>query len=401
MAKKDTWFISEPELKIGDNSIPTVDPDEAFRYLGAKKGPWKGVHCGIIVPELLSVVKRVRKLSLKPAQKLELLIKYIFPRYIYHLLVSPPSDTVLKFLDSEVRQDIKITLHVMPSTATGFFYAPKDCGGLGLPRFEHIAKLGTLKSAIKITNSIDPAVACLIIDECNKRLKTMANSLRINWPASLEDIEKARKRLRNAHINQWAELRSKRKGVPDFPKNKTGNVWLEEHSLLKPSRFTDALRLRTNTFGTRSVLVRANKSIDVMCRKCRAQPETLAHILGLCQYTKGLKIKKHDEVKSLLAERLRSKNKNEVFIEPKVKAGGSLYKPDLVVKNGERVLVIDVTVRYENKDYLAKAEKEKINKYRPCLKALKDLFNASGGEVLPVVLGSRGAITLNTERVLK
>ena len=229
----------------------------------------------------------------------------------------------------------------------------------------------------------------------------MANSLRINWSASLKDIEKARKRLRNAHINQWAELRSQGKGVPDFPKNKTGNVWLEEHSLLKPSRFTDALRLRTNTFGTRSVLVRANKSIDVMCRKCRAQPETLAHILGLCQYTKGLKIKKHDEVKSLLAERLRSKNKNEVFIEPKVKAGGSLYKPDLVVKNGERVLVIDVTVRYENKDYLAKAEKEKINKYRPCLKALKDLFNASGGEVLPVVLGSRGAITLNTERVLK
>ena len=168
MAKKDIWFISEPELKIGDNSIPTVDPDEAFRYLGAKKGPWKGVHCGIIGPELLSVVKRVRKLSLKPAQKLELLIKYIFPRYIYHLLVSPLSDNVLKFLDSEVRQEIKIILHLMPSTATGFFYAPKVCGGLGLPRFEHIVKLGTLKSAIKMTNSIDPAVACLIIDECNK-----------------------------------------------------------------------------------------------------------------------------------------------------------------------------------------------------------------------------------------
>ena len=43
------------------------------RYLGAKKGPRKGVHCGIIVPELLSVVKRVRKFSLKPASKLELL----------------------------------------------------------------------------------------------------------------------------------------------------------------------------------------------------------------------------------------------------------------------------------------------------------------------------------------
>lgn len=32
---------------------------------------------------------------------------------------------------------------------------------------------------------------------------------------------------------------------------------------------------------------------------------------------------------------------------------------------------------------------------------LKELFNASGGEILSVVLGSKGAITPNTERVLK
>jgi hypothetical protein len=34
----------------------------------------------------------------------------------------------------------------------------------------------------------------------------------------------------------------------------------------------------------------------------------------LCQYTKGLRIKWHDEVKSILAHYLRKKN--EVFIEP-------------------------------------------------------------------------------------
>ena len=63
--------------------------------------------------------------------------------------------------------------------------------------------------------------------------------------------------------------------------------------------------------------------------------------------------------------------------------------------------MVDVTVRCENKDYLAKAETEKINKYGPRLRALKNLFNANGGEILPVVLGSRGTITPNTEKVLK
>jgi hypothetical protein len=200
-------------------------------------------------------------------------------------------------------------------------------GGLGLPRFEHIIKLGTLKTAIKIKDSTDRAVSGLVDEHGEIKLKKIANSLRINWPASLEDIEKARKRLKAAHIKQWAELRSQGQGVLDFSRNKTSNVWLTNYELLKPSRFIDALKLRTNTFGTRSVLARA-KNIDVACRKCRTQPETLGHILGLCQYTKGLRIKRHDEAKMTLADNLRKSY--EVFIEPSLKVGGNLYKPDLV-----------------------------------------------------------------------
>jgi hypothetical protein len=201
-------------------------------------------------------------------------------------------------------------------------------GGLGLPRFEHIIKLGTLKTAIKIKDSTDRAVSGLVDEHGEIKLKKIANSLRINWPASLEDIEKARKRLKAAHIKQWAELRSQGQGVLDFSRNKTSNVWLTNYELLKPSRFIDALKLRTNTFGTRSVLARADKNIDVACRKCRTQPETLGHILGLCQYTKGLRIKRHDEAKMTLADNLRKSY--EVFIEPSLKVGGNLYKPDLV-----------------------------------------------------------------------
>jgi hypothetical protein len=179
VAKKDTWFVKDLKIGLESNYIPAVDPDEAFRYLGAKMGPWKGVHCGIIVPEILSVVRRVRKLSLKKCQKLELLTKFIFPRYIYHLLINPPNDSVLKLLDSEVRQEIKAIFHLVPSTATGFFYAPKVWGG-GVPKFEHIVKLGTLKNAIKIKASTDPAVSGLIDEAAEIRLKRVTNSLRIN-----------------------------------------------------------------------------------------------------------------------------------------------------------------------------------------------------------------------------
>jgi hypothetical protein len=129
VSKRDTWFVQEPKIKLGEDIIPTVDPAEAFKYLGAKMWPWKGVHCGIIVPELLSTLRRVRKLSLKPCQKLELIVKYILPRYIYHLFVNPPGDSVLRLLDSEIRQEVKAIFHLTPSTATVFFYAPKSWGG--------------------------------------------------------------------------------------------------------------------------------------------------------------------------------------------------------------------------------------------------------------------------------
>lgn len=71
-----------------------------------------------------------------------------------------------------------------------------------------------------------------------------------------------------------------------------------------------AIKLRTNTFGTRTVL--ADKKMDVSCRRCHAQPEILGHILGLCQYTKGLRSKRHDEVKMLLADNLMRKNEERI-----------------------------------------------------------------------------------------
>lgn len=214
-------------------------------------GSWKRLRCGTIVPEILSIIKRTRQLSLMLGQKMELLLSYIFPRYIHSLLIHPPCEGALKLLDSEVRQKVKGILHLTPSTAFGFFYTPKTNGGLGLPRFEHIAKLCTLKNAIKMKNSLDPVASSLIDDRAEQKLKKIANSLRINWPTTSEDVEKARNGLKKEHIRQWAELRGQGQRVANFAKEKLGDVWLTEYHLLKPSRFIDAIRMRTNTFGTR------------------------------------------------------------------------------------------------------------------------------------------------------
>ena len=136
---------------------------------------------------MVSTIKRTKKLSLKPGQKLELLQKYILPRYIYNLLISPLSEGVLKLLESEIRHEVKGILHLTPSTSVVFFYTSKNNEGLGLPRFKHLVKLGTLKNALKMKESSDPAAATLIDPSTELRLKKIANSLRINWPAGRTD----------------------------------------------------------------------------------------------------------------------------------------------------------------------------------------------------------------------
>lgn len=156
----DTWFIKDHEIMIEDNPIPPVDPDEAFRYLGVKMGPWRVIHCGIVVPEILSVMRRVRKLSLKPCQKIKFITNYPFLRFIYNLLINPPSDDVLKLLYSEVRQEIKAILHLVPSTTTDFFYTSKVNEGLELPRFKHIVELS---KAIPIVDMEAAIVASVIL----------------------------------------------------------------------------------------------------------------------------------------------------------------------------------------------------------------------------------------------
>lgn len=107
---------------------------------------------------------------------------------------------------------------------------------------------------------------------------------------------------------------------------------------------------------------RAHDEVNPICRACGEADETLGHILGQCITTKAKRIKRHNEIVNLLKERLAVKNR--VMMEPTVTYQGERLKPDLVILNENRVLVLDVTIRYENKEYLAETAKEKTEKYK-------------------------------------
>jgi hypothetical protein len=62
--RRDICYTVDPNLKIAENRISTVDPESIFKFFEAKIGPWKGLTSGILVPDIISCVKRVRKMNL-------------------------------------------------------------------------------------------------------------------------------------------------------------------------------------------------------------------------------------------------------------------------------------------------------------------------------------------------
>lgn len=205
-------------------------------------------------------------------------------------------------------------------------------------------------------------------------------------------------RAKRQELAKWASLGSQGKSVASLTDDTIGNAWLYSPSLLKPCRYITALQMRTNTCANRVALNRAVPQPDLSCRQCRSKLETLGHILGECTGTKARRIRRHDEICDLVVDKLRKQGNQVVIIdEPRLThpLAGNL-KPDLVVKCRERVFVVDVTIRHEDGDALARGHNNKITKYRSLLPGLQRRLGVTAGEVLPVVVGTRGAMPKET-----
>lgn len=233
------------------------------------------------------------------------------------------------------------------------------------------------------------------------RLRKLCQAVRLPWPVQRRDFKNYAFKQQTQMLRHWSTLRSQGKSARSFADDPVGNSWLIRPSLLKAGRYLTALKMRTNSCPNRAALSRAGRqNADIECRRCKAQIETLGHILGQCRATKPARISRHNQIRDVLKAEIQKRGPTvEVAEEPRIALvhppGGNL-QPDLVVKSQERVFVVDVTVRHEDGDGLARGHQDKIRKYGRLLPQLAARFGATEAEVLPVVVGTRGAIPRST-----
>ncbi|KFZ65179.1 hypothetical protein N338_04655, partial [Podiceps cristatus] len=136
---------------------------------------------------------------------------------------------------------------------------------------------------------------------------------------------------------------------------------------------------RGNAYPTREFLARARQENQIKsCHQRQAEDETFLHIIGYCPMVQDARIKRHNQLWELLADKAKNKEL-VVFQEPVLKdEQNELYKTDLVFVKGYQAFVVDITVRYESKPTsLAGAVVENVKKYQHLKDQIQELTNVA------------------------
>ncbi|XP_076660219.1 uncharacterized protein LOC143363537 [Halictus rubicundus] len=189
---KGSFYLKDPELRFqGGECIPFANAETRIRYLGISFTPWSGIVLDDLRDEVKKAVNRVKRLALKPHQKINLLSTYLVPHYLYRLITG-------------VAPNI---LHLPTCTTNGLIYARKCNGVLGFPKLEITCVSSSLKAGLLFLNNPDPAIQCLArATGLENKLKNQAKASRINWPiASPQLVDKWKAEAKERELNHWGD----------------------------------------------------------------------------------------------------------------------------------------------------------------------------------------------------
>lgn len=132
------------------------------------------------------------------------------------------------------------------------------------------------------------------------------------------------------------------------------------------------------------------------CRRCNSS-ETLPHVLCHCRPNMVNITTRHNKIVDRVSNAIRF---GTVTTDSTVEGSNSLLRPDIVIEEGNRAIIIDVCCPFDNDvDALREAEQRKLTKYE----GLKRHFVDSGKqcEVFGFVIGALGTWYPPNEVILR
>ncbi|KAJ8673541.1 hypothetical protein QAD02_004803 [Eretmocerus hayati] len=184
-------------------------------------------------------------------------------------------------------------------------------------------------------------------DRTQTKLREFGKIIGLAGEINERALDARKERMKWEWAEEWAGAPLQGQGAKCFS-DPSCNKWLRGGSL-KHSRITDAIKMRTNTYPMRVTMrweyQRDNtEGYNESCRGCNSAKKTLGHTLGACEFNKPSIIRRHDEIKRYINDRLATRS--AVLLEQVFLVGpGQVLRPDFVVMNERKAQVVDITAR--------------------------------------------------------
>lgn len=154
--------------------------------------------------------------------------------------------------------------------------------------------------------------------------------------------------------------------------------------------YVRAVLLRGNLLPTRRIP--SNPPHERRCRAGCERTESLCHVLQKCLASYWPRIRRHDNIVSLV-RRIAEKKGWVVHVEARIRCSNQIQRiPDLVLEQGDRVVILDVAVTWKGPSSMSVAVANKKAKYTDpyFLEALQTRYPGRIIVVAPLVVGARG-----------
>ncbi|KAL6416642.1 hypothetical protein ACFW04_013282 [Cataglyphis niger] len=328
---------------------------EVWTYLGST---YQGAREYASVPPLARSIELLTRAPLKPQQRLRLLRDCLLPRFYHQWAVGSVTSKTLRGADVLVRTAVRRWLRLPHDVPAGYFHAPIQSGGLGMPLLRTLIPILKYNRLRKLCVSSMPAASAAAESTYVER--------QLAWCEN-------QMRLRAERVTTTTELR------------RQCAAWLHESCDGKGLREVGSSKL-------------------MRCRAGCPDTETPAHCVQRCFRTHGGRILRHDDLCRQVGNFLRTRGWH-VDAEHAYSTSVGRRRPDLtIVKNGEAVVVDAQVVSSETA--LNVAHDRKVEKYRS-IQDLRDRVAEHTGvhrdnvRYAAITISWRGVWSPDSERELK
>lgn len=352
---KKVKLVTKPSFTLGGATLEQCSNVKTWRYLGRT---YEGARELTHVPPLGLAIERLSHAPLKPQQRLQLLRDCLLPRY-YHLWLAGSTTTkILRTADKTIRAGIRRWLRLPNDVPVGYFHAPLQSGGLGLPMLATYIPILKHNRLRRVCLSALPAARAAAESTYVARQSVWCeNRMRVNGErvVSLAPFRKQCADMLHASHDG--------RGLREVSSSKLSSYWSSygAHSI-PGADFVHYHHVRANCIPSRTRTSRGREGHEVLCRAGCPEKETPSHCVQRCFRTHGGRILRHDDLVRKVGGFLKQKGW-QVELEQSYPTSAGRRRPDLTAVRDGTAAVVDAQV-VDSEGSLDMAHERKVEKYR-------------------------------------